>query len=295
MCVIQGEVSSVSNTKILVAKCFDSEDGGKRQLTVYQNKVGFKKPQTPHAPMPAMILPFPNPATLSSRADPVEFVDMTTMKSILSRLETDLFPPPRTFSRGFVNLSDSTNGSPPSPLEVKRVGSYQCSVATSLDDIVRIDPSVFQVSESVCAFLRTHYPQNFGFVICRPAAEYCGVEEGGGGHSFEPIAFVHPRILFQGIPQNKDGLFVPTMHYHDHHGDKASDWSHTIMRVGTGTAHVFPDNFVRETSAPKTVDSLQLWELACMAHLDVKIDTQVCGIRVNENYSGNHDLFLVLK
>ena len=211
MCVIQGEVSIVSNTKILVAKCCDSEDGGKRQLTVYQNKVGFKKPKTPHAPVPAMILPFPNPATLASRADPVEFVDMTNMKSILSHLETELLPP--TFhgvhsiipTRGYETVPP-----PPPPLEVKRVGSYQCSVATSLDDIVRIDPSVFQVSESVCAFLKTHYPQDFGFVICHPAAEYCGVEEEGmgvRGHSFEPIAFVHPRIL-NNKRDMKEVLFV---------------------------------------------------------------------------------------
>ena len=91
---------------------------------------------------PAMILPIP--------AGPVEMVDLSAFADIFVELNKAFPKPPARRSKGRSRGGDRSLMLD-SFLEVQAVGSYSVSVAPSLEDLQRIDPSVFTVSPGIGA------------------------------------------------------------------------------------------------------------------------------------------------
>jgi len=104
-------------------------------------------------------------------------------------------------------------------LEVHAVGAYLISIAKSVEDLRRIDPSVFKVSDTIDVLFRQHYAEGFGFVICRFDAT-----KGVQGH---PIGYVHD-------PMPNGTLFVPCRHEHGHGTTETENFSHEIYSLNTG-------------------------------------------------------------
>lgn len=51
-------------------------------------------------------------------------------------------------------------------LEVHEVGAYFVSVAETLSDLARIDPTVFQVAPDIEKLFKQHYKEGFAFIVC---------------------------------------------------------------------------------------------------------------------------------
>ena len=235
MCIFNTPIKEVGGTKILGGRCGGQ---GKRQLVVYRNYVSVefdtksggradpsrlkeaanrlkeaaeKKLST--EPTPAMILPFPAHDPNSK----VDLIDLHTNKTLFADLD-QCFPrfeaPPKNLREGKSRLAAPLSSH---KLAVERVGSYNISVAYSIDDLRRIDESVFSVAPNVDTLLAKHYGKGFGFIICAFA----------DNTEKHPLAYVHDVA-----PDGK--LFVPTRHHH--HGDKeeaTAHWDHEIYSYGT--------------------------------------------------------------
>jgi hypothetical protein len=99
-------------------------------------------------------------------------------------------------------------------------GSYLISIAPQIEDLLRLNESVFDFTPELFDFFAKHYTREFSYICCvlKP-----GVKE------YEPLCYSHPI-------HSSDKLFVPTLHYHTH-GGKAhtdvADWDHLIYSVGT--------------------------------------------------------------
>lgn len=190
MCIYNKPVTgSVENTKIFVSKVrFGGKRKSPKQVTIYQNEVVTKVEENQ-----AMILPF-----VGSNC---ELVDMSNYDDFFEKLGK-LFINPLTRAKEMKIYKDIPlcMGS---FLPVQSVGSYKCSVAKNLNDLLRIDPSVFQVEDNIRDLLKEHYPHGFGFLICK-------LTKSGEQH---PLAYI--------TDIQNETLFVPTRH---DHGD-ASFWS----------------------------------------------------------------------
>jgi hypothetical protein len=213
MCIFNTAIKEVGGTKILVAITKDS-----RQLVVYRNYVSGGVPakneakKKPKEPTPAMILPFPCPVG----GGDVEFVDLSGNKTLFQDL-SDCFPK-LVSTRKWKEAREGGN-SRSFKLEVKKVGSYNVSVAKNIDDLRRIDESVFVVDQNVDLLLSKHYATDFGFVIA------CFRDD----EEKHPLAYVH------ALAAGKT-LFVPTRHHH--HGkeeEKVAEWDHEIFSVGAAS------------------------------------------------------------
>lgn len=192
MCIFAGPVKAVSNTRIAVFT------KGKKCFTIYQMNVELLEGGN------AMVLPVP---VLAKKK--VKLVDMSGAKGFFSDLD-DLWPKPRF--RG-INLDAllSSEG----PLAVKRVGDYEVSIVRTIEDIKRIDTSVFTLSPETEGVLREQYTgENWAFVVAKLVA-------GGEVH---PLGYIYRRA-------NPAMVFIPTRHAHGHsEPDKGytSDWDHTV-------------------------------------------------------------------
>jgi len=103
-------------------------------------------------------------------------------------------------------------------LEVHQVGAYVVSIAKNVDDLRRIDPTVFKVSDTIDQLFRKHYATGFGFIICS-----FDPSQGVKGH---PIGYVHDLL--------PDGsLFVPCRHEHGHGEQATETFSHEIYSLNT--------------------------------------------------------------
>lgn len=195
----------MSGTNILVAATSDG-----RQLTVYQNEVALpsrNRDGVDRVPQ-AMILPCP-----LSDGQKVELVDLSSLEHLFKHCSS-AFPFVVTInnSRGLVLKSTALASS----LAVHQVGSYSVSIAPTLADLRRVDPSVFKLADNVDALLAKHYARGFGFVVCK-------FNEGKKMH---PIGYIHPR------PTNDPNrLFVPTRHEHGEDHGSAPDWDHNIFSL----------------------------------------------------------------
>jgi len=232
MCIIQGVVDKVSDTRIMAAPF--QRRNKRYQLTVYENKVAFgnmrgkskePEPQGAWAQMfgpllggpavvedptlstteqqepVAMILPFPNGETCN-------LVDLSGYSDIFKDLKDVIDPP--SFERGmYLGGKSWANDA----LAVYQVGSYKVSVATNLEELARLDFDVFKLDPTVQTVLDGNYPPHFGFVVCIMDK----------GADFHPIGYIH---------QIKEKMFIPTYHFHDHgdgvHGTEHADWDHEI-------------------------------------------------------------------
>jgi len=188
MCVIVPAVSTVASTKIFVAPV-----GETKQLTIYSNAVMLKdgKPA-------AMILPVP--------AGEIQFIDVNNelfkyLDSIIRRKE---------HFEGMMR-SKSIALAPTEFLKVISVGNYFVSVATSLEDLDKINPEVFTLScdEELKKMFEKEYKANFHYIVCV-------MKENS---TFHPLGYVHERM---------QKMFIPTMHYHGHM-ETNPDWDHTIF------------------------------------------------------------------
>ncbi len=177
MCIISERVKAVAKTKILIAP----DVSGTRQLTVYSNAVDNISPNN------AMILPVPNPKT-------IKFHDLSKYKNIFNDCNKSFF---EQMTRGSLFLGHKSKSS---NLYVFDVGSYKVSLAMGIEDLTRVDKTVFSLSDGCYKMMIQEYSDPvFGFVICKLKT---------GREEYHPLGYSHE------IHKNK--LFIPTKHYHAH-------------------------------------------------------------------------------
>lgn len=201
MCIVPFPVNSISSTKL----CVLPSKSKTRQMTIYQNRVDSKDENL-------MCLPFPNPSSLQ--------LHTVKYKKLFSDLEDSVYRIP-TYSMPLYDMRMTASLSrSASYLPVVSHGSYLVSVAETLEDLDRINPTVFDLPSDLLPFFQKHYSKEFGYLICK-------LKE--GKQDYEPLCYSH-KLLSTGK------LFVPTLHYHDN-GNGAdherADWDHTIYSLGT--------------------------------------------------------------
>lgn len=282
MCIIQGEVSRVSNTKICVIPI-----GNDMQMTIYENKVKFGK--TPVA----MILPFPNGYSC-------RLVDLSRTSGLFKSFDK-LFPTYFVQTLGYDSLSTFNMSNV--RLEVKQVGSYKASIVPSLEAFDMLDSSVFSLRPDVKNLLETQYKENFGFVVCQMDV----------GAKFHPIGYVHMMV--------NNTLFIPTYHFHEKdplenkdgiHDDgfyyvgfnkskirgniNHIDWDHSIY-VFNADQRILKRDFEEKFSITVGYGQEVIQEYP-FEHLDSEIERSgirsVCKFSVTGIYQQNHDFIITV-
>lgn len=203
MCIILGTVSSVAQTKLFVLPNKDKT----RQMTFYSNAV-----DTPKENM--MILPVPtNGGLIELHTIPSKDLFQDLRKSVSKLVSRESYGLTRSFiASASIPKQDR--------LEVKLHGSYAVSIAPKLEDLRRLDPTLFDINEEILQFFAKHYSREFSYLCCV-------LRKGHKG--YEPLCYSHPL-------HSSGKLFVPTLHYHKHAGrlqKESADWDHTIYSVGT--------------------------------------------------------------
>lgn len=195
MCIISNPIESVSATKILIAPNYKLN----RQLTVYSNNVNNTSNNN------AMILPVPNPQT-------IKLHDLSNYTQLFDDCNA-CFINNTNFGRG--NYSTNSTNSFSLKLPIFNVGSYQASIALSLEDIKRVDSSVFTLSDGCYELLLKEYSNPiFGFIICK-------LENSQKKY--------HPFAYSNDIYNNK--LFIPTKHYHGHTPSYEISYMPTVSNI----------------------------------------------------------------
>ncbi len=203
MCIILGEVVSVSQTKLFVLANKDKT----RQMTFYSNAV-----DTPEQNM--MILPVPtNGGTIN--------LHTIRYKKMFDDLKQSVRSTSQQLSRNVLMRSmASASIADREPLEIISHGSYLVSIAPKLEDLLRLNTSVFELTPELYKFFGSHYSREFSYICCVLKQ---------GMEAYEPLCYSHPL-------HSSGKLFVPTLHYHNH-GDRVethtADWDHLIYSVGT--------------------------------------------------------------
>ncbi len=203
MCIILGPVHRVSQTKLFVLP----NNSKTRQMTFYSNAVS-----TPKQNM--MILPVPN-SNDSIELHTIRYKSMfqDLKKSVKSLYET----PPSNYLTRSLHASASLRHD---TLEIIAHGSYLVSIAPQLEDLLRLNTSVFELTPEVYHFFGSHYNREFSFLCCVLKK---------GQEAYEPLCYSHPL-------HSSGRLFVPTLHYHNHDDyvdTDTADWDHTIYSVNT--------------------------------------------------------------
>jgi len=164
------------------------------------------KEKKQQGPTPAMILPFP----CQEGDEKVDLIDLSADK--YDTLFTHL-------GACFPHLEKGTKSrkraAAKGVLKVEQCGSYSVSVARSLDDLKRIDTSVFTLAPQVDELLSKNYAQGYGFIVAV-------IRNNEKKH---PLAYVHT--------QPAGHLFVPTRHQHGEEEEEDSHWDHEIYSWGT--------------------------------------------------------------
>lgn len=200
MCIILNPVDQVKKTKLFVLPNMDKT----RQMTIYSNVVASQNQNM-------MILPVPN-------GEDLELLPFR-YKNLFVDLDYSVRKP-----RGFGMVSDEMlTFSRAATLEIIDHGSYRVSIAPKLQDLLRLDQSVFPMTESLYTFFQKHYTSEFSYLCCvlKP-----GLQE------YEPLCYSHPM-------HSSGRLFVPTLHYHVHPYGRidttSADWDHLIYSADTTT------------------------------------------------------------
>lgn len=217
MCIINEEVDDVNSTQIYASL----DKSGKRQLTIYSNKIVTEKDN-------AMILPVPNPQSVS-------FVDLSDYTSIFDDFQRSFIKrltlSNTSKSRGFPSMNCVND-----TLAVHNVGSYQASIVPSLSDFNKLDKSIFTINPEVFTILQKNYSSTFGYIVCKLKK---------GTHAYHPFAYTHDTYMIENQfslmdlfynKQKKPLLFIPTRHYHTHvhfshknnNSEFVDDWDHII-------------------------------------------------------------------
>lgn len=206
MCIILGEVHSVTQTKLFVLPNKDKS----RQMTFYSNAVN-----TPETNM--MILPVPTGGR-GEGAIELHTIKYKSMFEDLKRSVESIYKKrtPNHLTRGY-SLSASISHE---TLEIIAHGSYLVSIAPQLEDLLRLDMNVFHLTSELVQFFAKHYSREFSYLCCVLKK---------GSEAYEPLCYSHPL-------HSSGKLFVPTLHYHVH-GSRVetdhADWDHTLYSVGT--------------------------------------------------------------
>lgn len=201
MCIILGPIRSVDQTRIFVLPSRDNS----RQMTFYLNSV-----DSPDENM--MILPVPNIKSLE--------LHKIKYKAMFDHLYSSVLRIPQRSWHHSLELNTLRCAASIEPLPVISHGSYLVSVAPTLEDLTRLDTSVFDMTEELYNFFAKNYTREFGYLCCR-------LKE--GKQDYEPICYSHDL-------HSNGRLFVPTLHYHNHHGrvdTEHADWDHLIYSIGT--------------------------------------------------------------
>lgn len=206
MCIFSREPAKVSGTKIVVARVVNQP----KQMTIYSNIVqGSEQKPT------AMILPFP-----SINGSSVEFLPL---KDATFFDEYEKFHRPTVQSK---SLDFSETNSIHEPLHIIKVGSYDCCVVPSLDQLCLLPGETFgfdggKIPKDIQNLLENAYANDgklskqhgcsFGFIVCKIRMEV-------KPQNYHPIAYTHTLL--------PKGLFVPTRH------SSHVDWDHDIYAQG---------------------------------------------------------------
>lgn len=148
---------------------------------------------------------------------------------------------------------------PHDTLEIIAHGSYLVSIAPQLEDLLRLNRNVFDLTPDLYHFFAKHYNREFSFLCCVLKKGYEG---------YEPLCYSHPL-------HSSGKLFVPTMHYHVH-GSKVetehADWDHTIYSVGTEEKanRGFTSNYYNELNWAHFPEDYQKIKVASIRCAEIK-------------------------
>jgi len=203
MCIFSGKVDKVSDTKILV---YETSDG--KQVTFYENSVEPNKKVNSNA----MILPCPY-----NGSDEIKLYNLEQYSNFFNDC-SECFPKVLSADEDGGDLSFNRGAS--RSLEIVEVGGYKVSIAKNLDDVLKVDKSVFILPDNIAKILSKHYSKGFAFIICVFASKKI---------KSHPIAYEHSML------KNSE-LFVPTKHAHG--GEKEAEqakanFGHVIYSVNT--------------------------------------------------------------
>lgn len=210
-------------------------------MTFYSNVVG-----TPETNL--MILPVPHADTLELHK--IDYKDM--FNALKASVQSTYRSHSYGMSRGF---SLTASIAPRETLEIFDHGSYRVSLAPHLEDLLRLDMRVFDLTPDMLDFFAKHYTSEFGYLCCvlKP-----------GQKEYEPLCYSHDM-------HSSGKLFVPTLHYHNHGGQihtDSADWDHLIYSVGTTERANFGftsnyNNEVNWTKFPKEFQKLRVSSVRC--------------------------------
>jgi hypothetical protein len=212
MCIINSEIESVSKTKILVGLSKDK----KRQITVYSNIVNTPVSNN------FMVLPVPYPES-------VQFINLSDYKKLFDDCASCFYSNERGMEESF--SFNNSYSMPNSKLEVLNIGSYKVSLAMSLDDLKRVDKSVFELSSGCSNVLEKTYKEKYwGFIICKLSK---------GNEEYHPFAYSHNMLDKQ--------VFIPCKHFHYERNIikhvNARNVSHSPMFAGFGFSNDILGNY----------------------------------------------------
>jgi len=215
MCIINRSVEKVANTALFAAKLFPLNVDGNlvpQQLTIYSNEVATKTDNQ-------MILPFPLvdgiPEDLQVTLYDISSISKERFLEALNKMfQKKVFEGAKGFNpRGMLSKA----------LPVFEVGSYLVTKCFSIDDLSRVDESVFVLSSGVKTLLEANYSAGFGFLVCK--LKQTAASE--SSFQYEPFAYSH--CLSEA---SANCLFLPTKHFHPVDPTKPSephaDWDHNI-------------------------------------------------------------------
>jgi len=209
MCIINHPVDKVADTALFAAKLFPLNVDGNlvpQQLTIYSNEVATKTDNQ-------MILPFP-------LVDGIPEDLQVTLYDISSISKVDFL---QALNKMFYISNRSRSKSKARSLPVVEVGSYLVTKCFSIDDLSRVDESVFVLSSGVKTLLEANYSAGFGFLVCK--LKQTAASE--SSFQYEPFAYSH--CLSEA---SANCLFLPTKHFHPVDPTKPSephaDWDHNI-------------------------------------------------------------------
>jgi hypothetical protein len=210
MCIITR--GTVVSTSIVVAPLKNG-----RHFTLYENTVELPKkshyyPFDVSKPVTteegaSMILPFPG-----KDCEMFDFANVGVF-DIFDRLKQSFpleVPKPATFGFGGPTLGGTFSVT----LEVKECGSYQYSVAPTIDDLERLDKETFYLDHKTISYVKQHYAsQAWGFLVCKLIP----------GKEKRHIAYTYTPVI-------KHTVFVPTRHYHGAIENRPH-WDHRIYAI----------------------------------------------------------------
>lgn len=216
MCIFDGNIESVSNTKIFTSVVYPSKlvvkkvngrergykipNGKPLQLVIYSNNaqvqvlekyIDSDVPGLKFSPT-AMILPFP----LINGKNRVKILDMSKYSNFFEDVDM-VFPTLK--SQGFRGMI--TNSYSDDMLEIQYVGSYKASIVPNFDSFNKLQYGEFNLKPDVKELLRKYYSKNYGFMVCILN------DKNTKSSQYHPFAYVH-EIRSDGR------IFIPTRHYH---------------------------------------------------------------------------------